>query len=137
MKLLSITFLAIILTQCASVKFDKNAPFTIKSATKSADGNLKVYYTTNSSVNFEHIYFDGRKENIQLKKDVNGNFILGDFKSSLVNLKDIQLHSDPSKEFGNTPPLPEAEKIPFTLKENEAVLSYKLNGETRFYKIKI
>lgn len=135
MKLLSITFLAIILTQCASTKFDNNAPFTIKSATKSADGNLKVYYATNSSVNFEHIYFDGRKENIELKNDANGTFILGSFKNSLVNLKDIQLHSDPLKEYGNTPP--KTEKIPFTLKENEVVLSYKVNGETRFYKVEV
>lgn len=135
MKLLSITFLAIILTQCASTKFDNNAPFTVKSATKLADEKVKIYYTAHSKIDFEHIYFDGRKENIELKNDANGTFIIGNFKNSLLNLKDIQLHSDPLKEYGNTPP--KAEEIPFTLKENEVVLSYKVNGETRFYKVDV
>lgn len=135
MKLLGITILALFFTQCASVQFDKNASFTVKSVTKLADENLKIYYTSASKINFTDLYFGGKKEKIQSKKDENGTFIIGDFKNSLANLKDIQLHGDPKKEYGNTPP--KIEKTPFELKENEAVISYKVDGETRYYKIEV
>jgi hypothetical protein len=61
------------------------------------------------------------------------NIYLGTF--ILPNrLKDHILHKDPKKEFGNE--LPDiSEKIPFQLNANEAVISYKLNNTTAYYKV--
>ena len=44
------------------------------------------------------------------------------------------LHKDPKKEFGNKPPII-TEKIPFVLNDNEAVITYKVNNKTEYYKV--
>lgn len=135
MKLLGITLFALIFTQCASVKLSDDAPFTVQSATYTPNGDVKIYYNAVNKVMFDDIYFNGKQRKLTLNKDEKGTYITGSFQNSLVNLKDIQLHSDPAKEYGNTPPQKEKE-IPFKLKENEAVISYKIDGKTNYYKVK-
>ena len=41
------------------------------------------------------------------------------------------MDSNPEKEAQNTPPNP----FPFNLKENEAVIRYKVNEDTKFFKV--
>jgi hypothetical protein len=47
---------------------------------------------------------------------------------------DLILHGDAQKEFGNQPQKAQ-KKIPFELKENEAIIIFNYNEETYFYKI--
>ena len=47
---------------------------------------------------------------------------------------DLILHGDTTKEFGNQPPKIE-KKIPFELKENEAIIIFRINEEHYFYKL--
>lgn len=135
MKLLSITLLALVFTQCASVKLSKKAPFTVQSASYMANGDIKIYYNSAEKIFFDSIYCKGGKIKAELKKDEKGTYIVGVLGNSLANLKDIQLHSNPKKEYGNTPPKKEKE-IPFKLENNEVVVSYKVDSKTNYYKIK-
>lgn len=135
MKLLGIILLSFVLTQCKSSKLDNKTPFTIKSATYSGNNNSIKMYITNSKAHFEYIYFNQQKTKATLKSDKKGLFIVGSFKNSLITLNDLELHKDSKKEYGNIPP--KYEKNLPNLKENEAILSYKLNDKTHFYKVKV
>lgn len=137
MKLLSIPLLTIILIQCTSVKFSNSNPFKVKSAIYTTNGNVKIYYNSANTIVFDSIFFNGKKRKVKLNKNEKGTYLTASFNNSLISLKDLQLHKNPAKEYGNTPPIPiKDKKIPFKLKENEAVISYKINGKTNYYKVK-
>ena len=55
--------------------------------------------------------------------------IIGHFNTS-TRKRDLVLDSDPKKEINNK--IPDFKKIPFELEENEAILSYQLNGKKIF-----
>lgn len=145
MKLIGIILFALGVTQCASVKFDKNPPFTITNADyenwvggiPGVEGtNVRFYYTSNTNIAFDSIYFNGKKTKAELRKDDKGRTMLvGSFKTSNIKGElDLQLHSDPKQEYGNTPPQ-EVEKIPFELKKNEAIISYKIDNTIKYFKV--
>ena len=70
--------------------------------------------------------------NIQVKaqKDRNNHLIyLGYFNNELN--RDVIMDADATKEAQNTPP----KKIPFQLKENEAIISYTYKGTLQYYKV--
>ena len=60
-------------------------------------------------------------------------FLIGHFNNSNREKYDIIIDADRKKEINNKPP--ETVKIPFELKENEAVISYKEDGKTKYFKI--
>lgn len=146
MKLLSVLLLTISFTQCASSKFDKNPPFTIEKAivnhwvggVEGASGtNVLIYLNKMPNVTFQNIYFNNKIEKIQHKKTAQGTPILVGYftKNSKIASNDMILDADHKKEFGNQ--LPQAvQKFPFELKENEAVISYKKDEKTLYYKVK-
>lgn len=142
MKLFSLFAVIATLFQCASLKFEDNPPFKINSATfKNYIGgmpgvsgtNVVINYEANTTVNFDSLFFKGRKAKIELESIEKKNYIKGHFNTSTVNSKeDLMLHKDGKKEYGNK--IPE-KKFPFELKENEAVISYLENGETKYFKV--
>lgn len=145
MKYLGLLLFTIGFTQCASTQFEQKPPFTITSATytnwvggvKGVSGiNVNIIYKAEADIAFDSIYFNGRKTKVSFKKNNNETSILGQFNTSTINSKqDLQLHSDPAKEFGNKPHKPK-QIIPFDLKDNEAIVSYKVGNKTNYYKIK-
>ena len=144
MKISGVIFFALIFVKCASLKLEENPPFKIKGATYasfvggmpgSRGTNVTFYYEGSTAVVFDSIYFKGRKTLVQLKKDKKGNYLSGKFYSARKNPKaDLQLHKDAAKEYGNKPPKAK-EKMPFDLKENEALISYKEGGKTKYFKV--
>ncbi|APG65785.1 hypothetical protein LPB136_10595 [Tenacibaculum todarodis] len=142
MKLFSLFAVIATLFQCASLKFEDNPPFKINSATfKNYVGgmpgvsgtNVVINYETSTTVNFDSLFFKGRKAKIELETSGKKNYIKGHFNTSTVNSKeDLVLHKDGKKEYGNKVP---EKKFPFELKESEAVISYLENGETKFFKV--
>jgi hypothetical protein len=50
-----------------------------------------------------------------------------------VETSDIIFDANPVKEMHNS--VPTIKKIPFQLKENEAVISYKIKGKIKYFKI--
>ena len=142
--LLSIVLLTTLITQCKSTKFDKTPPFTITRATyhywvggmPGVSGvNVFIGYQTDKNITFDSIYFANKKVKAQTKLVKGKTYLIGYFNTSTINSKeDLILHRNGKKEFGNKPPV--KEKFPFKLKENEAVISFREKGKTKYYKVK-
>lgn len=143
MKLFGILILALSFTQCASTKLETNPPFIIKSAayshiTGGLPGNntlnLMIEFTENQSVDFQKVYFQNRIVTPVIEQKQGKKYIAARYKTSInKNRKDLVLNANPKKEYGNTPKT--KEEFPFELKENEAVVAYKVDEKIHYYKI--
>lgn len=85
------------------------------------------------SVGFDSVYFRGK--GTDLEKLENEKMYVGRFLDTFNTKKrDMVFSSDPKEEYGNQ--MPETkQKIPFELKENECVISYKDKGKTKYFKV--
>jgi hypothetical protein len=141
-SLLPLTFF-IFLFSCNATKFVKEPPFKI------VDAKYQYWYGGREgvkgisvkimlkdiadSVTFEHIYFKNKKLNASLTKVKNLKLLSANINTG-SRVPGLQMHQDPKKEYGNT--LPKSQKdFPFKLQGNEAVISYKKNNKTYFYKV--
>lgn len=142
MKIFAIIFITINLAACKSVQFEKNPPFQIIEAThKSWVGglpgvhgiNVFITYTSKKTIAFDSIYFRNKVVRLEMK-EINGiQHLTGRFNTSKVNSrKDLILHRDTQKEVGNEPP---KIKFQFDLNSNDAVISYRVAGKTKFHKV--
>ena len=143
MKFLRFFAVSLCFFQCAtSSTFIKKPPFIVDSASyyKHTGGilesaNTEVYIKYNfldNSFNFEDLYFQEGRAKISIKKIEGDQYIYAKFNSTTNTNNDFILDRDPKKEYGNKPP---KQKIPFELKENEAVISYSKNGEIKYFKV--
>ncbi|MGJ8760148.1 MAG: hypothetical protein ACSHXA_06360 [Polaribacter sp.] len=140
MKTLSILLLILSFSQCGSTKFQKNTSFIIDSANymtwtgeqpRIHGINVQIQLKEKSNITFDSLYFRNKATKVEIKE---ASLIIANYTTSKSKNLDVTLHLDPKKEFKNK--LPVQKKIPFELSKNEAVLSYQLNGETKYYKIK-
>ncbi len=148
-KLISIGIVALslILASCCTTKkssekvIQNKQPFKLINATygsgegEQATKNEIHFFIAidNPEIQLDSVYF--RNAKTELRRDIStsnpvfvGIFVFSDTQ------KDYNLHSDPRKEYGNTPPSM-ISKIPFELRKNEAFVSYVFNGATQYYKI--
>ena len=89
--------------------------------------------TGEHNVELDSVYFRGKSAKL-FKSPKDQNLYLGHFTIKPRYANDIILSSDVVDEHRNQ--LPKIEpKIPFELKRNECVISYKKNGKTRYFKI--
>lgn len=145
MKKLIICFGAIVLmfgfTQCKSVKFDKNPPFSIESVTYSnlpvsKGTRVEIYLSNKIDIAFESLFFQYKKTKIEIREK-NGKTILTAYYNTSKILNDMVLESDSKKEIVNK--VDEhfflKKNYPFELKENEAVISFKEDGKVKYVKI--
>ena len=143
MKLFGILILALSFTQCASMKLESNPPFTVNTAsyahiTGGLPGNntlnLMIEFTASKTIDFKKVYFQDRVVSAVIEQKQDKNYIAARYKTSTgEDKKDLVLNADPEKEYGNT--AKNKEEIPFKLKENEAVVSYKVGDKIHYYKI--
>jgi hypothetical protein len=140
MKILSILAIIFGFSQCGSLKLEENPPFTINSATyinwsggqQGVKGmNLKIEYSSTSKIDFQNVYFADNVAKLEDKSFKKSKIVVGFFSSN--EKRDIVLDSNTKKEMNNT--LPDNSKIPFELKENEAVITYKINDKIKYFKI--
>ncbi len=141
MKLFGILILALSFSQCASMKMDTQPPFKVENASYShiTGGqpgnsvlNLMIEISTPETVDFKNVYFQNRITPAVIEEKVGKQYIAARYKtSSDQERKDLVLNSDAKAEFGNTA----KEKFPFELKENEAVVTYKIGEKIHYYKI--
>lgn len=133
-------FLALV--GCKSQNLREEAPFSIveksyfhwvggKEGTRGTTIKL-VGQTRSFNLSFSKLYFQGHEYDVVPEFTSNGFVIKGNF--SEFREKDLNLDKDPVNEYGNTPAKP-AEKIPFELNPDEAVLMYSVNGNEAFYKV--
>lgn len=143
MKYLFLFVITAMITQCKSTQFDTYPPFKIDAATYSSwNGgrpgvsgiNVFIEYQSSIQVEFDSIYFKNKATKIQLILKNNNTAIAGYFStSSKKNQPDLVLHKDSKKELKNN--IPSIKQFPFQLKENEAVISYKQGGKTKYFKV--
>jgi hypothetical protein len=110
---------------------------TWTSGAKGADSGFSLFIPAedNLGVELDSVYFRGRKAAIE-KSGAAENLYVAYFKipSDEGKARDVIMHVDPKKEYGNKPPqLPE--KIPFQLEEGEAVVKYTRNGKEKYFRI--
>lgn len=140
-KILSLLFVFITCTQCASQQIDKKNPVEIKDAyfqkwisgIEGGGSGFMVYIEVKekTDVQLEHVYFKGKK--IKLDHKASELEYVGHY--SVVSKRPELIMSDnPKEEFKNKLPDVE-EKIPFTLKENECMVSYIKNGKKGLFKL--
>lgn len=143
MKLGIYIFMAIGLMTCKSAKFDKNPPFKISGATYNnwtggqpgvSGIRVIINFETKEDVQFDKIYFAKKEGTTELYERKGKVFLVGRIDTSNPKQRDLTLHIDSKKEVKNELPKEET-KIPFELKENEAIISYVYKGKTHYYKV--
>lgn len=96
--------------------------------------NLDVYIPIISNPNhiqLLQVFFQGKQTNLETSND---NLIVGHFNMKVHKKSDIIMSSDPYAEYGNQ--MPKLDKpIPFNLKEDECVISYKEDGTVKYFKV--
>lgn len=142
MKLIAVLLSIFGLTQCKSVKLDTKAPLTIKSAyyinmvggmPGNSSVNLIVEYNNLQNVTLQDAYFLNRKAKVSLENQGKNKVISANINTSTIQSReDLILHNNPTEELKNTPP---TKKLPFNLKDNEAVISYTKNNKLYYFKV--
>lgn len=132
-------------SQCSSgQKLEKNAPFEFDEvyykrqaqAVRDLESVVTLYIpikSENKNIELDSVYFKAKSAKL-VKSTQNQNLYLGKFTTKSEYIEDIILSSDVAEEHKNKLPKLES-KIPFELKPNECVLSYKEAGQIKYYKI--
>lgn len=95
--------------------------------------NLFIPVTTKSDIILDSAYFRTQVKKLEVKTGT--QLYVGRFDSAFNQPKyDIILSSDPKEEYSNQMPS-KTINIPFELKDDECVVSYKKEGETLYFKI--
>ena len=82
-----------------------------------------------ATIKLEKIHFHNQESPVQ---EITKNVFVAHFYQSNKK-EDLILDINPAKEYGNKPPV--IQKTKLNLKPNEAVLEYKHDNKTFFYKI--
>lgn len=134
-KLLTILVLGITVLSCSSINFDKKAPFSVISSTynitKNNSKSIYIKYSAEKNIEFDSIYFQNQRAKAKIENLEDGNYVFAVFPR--VIKPDLVLDNNPVKELNN--PIPNLEKFPFELKNNEAIISYKIKNSIHYYKI--
>ena len=89
--------------------------------------------TNNKEILLDSVYFRNNSASLKRVYSDENSVFTGSFTTSKMP-HDLILHADPKEEFGNKPPI-EVSKLPFEIKENEAVVSYFYKDKINYYKI--
>ena len=87
----------------------------------------------NPAIELDSVYFKGKSAKLEVSEQ-NQNLYFARFVTKPRYQEDIILSSDPAEEHRNKLPKVE-QKIPFKLKPNECIISYKEAGKIKYYKI--
>lgn len=128
------------LTTCKTIKLEKESPFTVTGATynnwvggQQGVSGIRVIigYTTTEKVDFKSIFFNDKEAKIEMKEREGKTYLFGYIDTSTRKDDDLILDIDPKKETKNKLP----QKLPFKLKENEAIVSYLDGKRMKFVKV--
>ena len=134
--------LFLIMIGCKSQNLETSAPFEIGEKTyfywvggqKGTQGTTITLEgeTTSSNISFSKVYFQNHEYDVV--PQFNGNDFVIAATMSEFHKADRIMSGDPVAEYGNRPPqIPK--KIPFDLKNDEAVILYSVNGQESYHKI--
>jgi len=142
MKILALSILMFGFVQCGSNTLVKNPAFKVEKAFYNnwvggqpgvRGTKVEVHLKEASKIIFDSLYFQGKKTRVEVFKKGKSTQIIAHFSRSKRRKKDLILDVNATKEFENT--VPNLAIFPFELKENEAILSYKVEERTVYFKI--
>ncbi|GGG92825.1 hypothetical protein GCM10011416_07300 [Polaribacter pacificus] len=128
-----LVLIAFSLSQCKTTQFEKQAPFTIQSATynywkggQPNVGGTKVSfaYKATKPVEFDSIYFQQKSVKVELQEIAGTTYVVGFFNNS----RNIPV-------VGQVKATEKKQSTPFQLGPNEAVLSYLKDGKIKYFKV--
>jgi hypothetical protein len=141
-KILSILFLLLGFSQCGGSTLVKKSTLKVEKAfyNKWFGGQpgvrgtkVEIHLKDASEVIFVALYFQGKRTKVEVSQMEKFTRIIAHFSILKRKNRNLILDADITKELENT--LPSLEEFPFQLKENEAILSYKKEGKTLYFKI--
>ena len=150
MKLITNAFLlALVMTsfsQCSSAqKLQREAPVKIDNAyyqhwvagVQGGGSGINLFIPTENAslknILLDSVYFRGNVSRLEVKPN-NPTLFIGRFSTRGNQKKDVIMSNEPGAEYGNEIPK-KTTKVPFELQENECVVSYKEDDETKYFKI--
>ena len=129
-------------SQCSGSKsLDEKAPVTIEQAycqrwvggVEGGGSGMNIYLPlSDAGFELDSVYFRGRAAKLEWKEGAKQ--FVGRFQSEFNKKEDIIMDKDPAKEYGNELP-DSASSIPFELKQDECVVSYKKGNRTHYFKV--
>jgi hypothetical protein len=146
-SIFNIFFCSIILcsfSQCSSAqKLQDNAPIEYGevyfqkwvAGIQGGGSGLDLYVTKvhkKQNIEFDSVYFRGKVA--KLEYGLESKILEGSFSTIFNKKQDVILSDKPKDEFGNEAPII-PKKIPFDLKDNECVISYKYSSIIKYFKI--
>ena len=142
MKILSILVILFSFTQCGSSVLIKNPTFKVEKVFYNhwvggqpgvSGMKLEIHLKDASEIIFDSLYFQGKITKVEVSQKEEFTQIIGHYSTSKRQKRDLILDADATKELENT--VPNLGGFPFKLKENEAMLSYKKENTTVYFKI--
>jgi hypothetical protein len=142
MKILSILAILFSFTQCGSSVLIKNPTFKVEKAfynnwvggQPGVSGiKLELHLKDASEIIFDSLYFQEKITKVEVSQKEEFRQIIGYYSTSKRQKRDLILDADATKELENA--VPNLAVFPFKLKENEAMLSYKKENKTLYFKI--
>ena len=149
-KIISITILPLIMfsfSQCSSQKkLQEKSPVQLKevycqswvAGVRGGGAGLNIFIpidaVSDEKIELDSVYFRGKSAKLETKPQSPSMFI-GRFTSEVNKKQDIIMSSDSRQEYGNKMPKVK-EDIPFELKDDECIVSYKEGNKTKYFKIK-
>lgn len=143
MKTILIITIFFSFTQCASSKFEEKPPFKIEKTSYNtwvggqpgvSGTRVEIVLKEKSNINFDSLFFQKKATKVDLNLTSDKTLLIGHFNTSNRQNRDLILDDNSTKEIKNS--LPKVKTFPFNLKENEAILSYKIGDKTKYFKIK-
>lgn len=129
-------------SHCSSAqKLQKNAPVEFGdvycqswvAGVKEGGSGLNLFIpVTDTSISLDSVFFRGKVAKLEFSQE--NSLYIGRFKTEFNQPKDIILSSDPKEEYANKM-LQKETLIPFDLKDDECVVSYKKENDINYYKI--
>jgi hypothetical protein len=142
MKILSLLAILFSFTQCGTSILIKNPTFKVEKAFYNhwvggqpgvSGMKLEIHLKDASEIIFDSLYFQEKITKVEVSQKEKFTQIIGHYSTSKRQKRDVILDADATKELENT--VPNLGSFPFKLKENEAMLSYKKENKTVYFKI--
>ena len=131
-------------SQCDKNNFDKKPPISFSKkyfqdwvgGRPGSKGTLLTLVTKNLEKKFvfDSIFFNDKVAKVSVQVSRNQRILTANFIASNNTNNDLIVSGNPKEEFGNKPPQL-VQQIPFKLKDNEAVMSYLIDGKKRYFMI--
>ncbi len=144
-SILVITLIMVNFSSCSSAqKLQEETPFSIGEVSsqkwvagvQGGGAGINVFIPISEieeNIEMKGLYYHGKLVELEKRKD---GLYIGRFKTNINQKVDFIIDEDSKKEYGNkVPEIEEKAKIPFELKDNEAILSYMHKGRLKYFKI--